>query len=35
VQDEIPGETRGQGVGGTWFVLDPDGAKAGASAPNS
>jgi predicted lipoprotein with Yx(FWY)xxD motif len=35
VQDEIPGETRGQGVGGTWFVLGPDGAKAGASAPNS
>lgn len=35
VQDEIPGETRGQGVGRTWFVLGPDGAKAGASAPNS
>ena len=35
VQDEIPGETRGQGVGGTWFVLGPDGAKLGASAPSS
>jgi predicted lipoprotein with Yx(FWY)xxD motif len=35
VQDEIPGGTRGQGVGGTWFVLGPDGAKAGASAPKS
>ncbi|MFI6446678.1 hypothetical protein [Kitasatospora sp. NPDC050543] len=30
--DTKPGETKGQGVGGTWFVVTPDGKKAGAGA---
>jgi predicted lipoprotein with Yx(FWY)xxD motif len=25
--DEMPGETSGQGVGGTWFAIAPDGKK--------
>jgi predicted lipoprotein with Yx(FWY)xxD motif len=25
--DEMPGETSGQSVGGTWFAIAPDGAK--------
>ncbi|MFE4513006.1 hypothetical protein ACFRMQ_02255 [Kitasatospora sp. NPDC056783] len=28
--DTKPGDTRGQGVGGTWFALTPSGGKAGA-----
>ncbi|RSS67374.1 SCO0930 family lipoprotein [Streptomyces sp. WAC06614] len=27
-KDTAPGETKGQGVGGTWFALAPDGKKA-------
>lgn len=27
-QDTTPGETAGQGVGGTWFAIAPDGRKA-------
>ncbi|MFD7987537.1 hypothetical protein ACFRKE_37360 [Kitasatospora indigofera] len=30
--DTKPGDTKGQGVGGTWFVITPDGKKAGAPA---
>jgi predicted lipoprotein with Yx(FWY)xxD motif len=36
--DTSPGQTRGQGVEGTWFVVSPSGSvirKAGASAPSS
>ncbi|MFI9329754.1 hypothetical protein ACIGZJ_19695 [Kitasatospora sp. NPDC052868] len=29
--DKKPGDTLGQGVGGTWFVLTPTGGKAGAA----
>jgi predicted lipoprotein with Yx(FWY)xxD motif len=29
IQDLVPGQAAGQGVGGTWFVLAPDGSKAG------
>ncbi|GAA2748863.1 MULTISPECIES: SCO0930 family lipoprotein [Kitasatospora] len=31
-QDTAPGDTKGQGVGGTWFALAPDGTKAKAAA---
>ncbi|MEU6234981.1 SCO0930 family lipoprotein [Kitasatospora sp. NPDC047058] len=31
-QDAAAGDTKGQGVGGTWFALAPDGKKAAASA---
>ncbi|MFI6980314.1 hypothetical protein ACIBSV_17210 [Embleya sp. NPDC050154] len=30
--DTKPGETKGQGVGGTWFAVTPDGKKAGVTA---
>ncbi|SEG73216.1 Secreted repeat of unknown function [Thermomonospora echinospora] len=30
-KDESPGDTRGQGVQGTWFVSTPTGKKAGAT----
>ncbi|MGK5632067.1 hypothetical protein, partial [Streptomyces sp. URMC 123] len=30
-KDTAPGDTKGQGVGGTWFGVRPDGTKAGAS----
>ncbi|MGV9270583.1 SCO0930 family lipoprotein [Kitasatospora sp. NPDC003701] len=30
-QDAVPGDTKGQGVGGTWFALAPDGTKAKAA----
>ncbi|MCC3775428.1 hypothetical protein K6I33_006546 [Streptomyces sp. UNOB3_S3] len=29
-KDTKPGETKGQGVGGTWFGVTPDGKKAGS-----
>jgi len=29
-KDTRPGDTKGQGVGGTWFGVTPDGQKAGA-----
>ncbi|MEN3584261.1 SCO0930 family lipoprotein [Streptomyces sp. ZYX-F-203] len=32
VGDEEPGDTNGQGVGGTWFVVAPDGKPVGAPA---
>ncbi|MFB8076986.1 SCO0930 family lipoprotein [Streptomyces sp. NPDC056013] len=28
-KDTAPGQTNGQGVGGTWFAVTPDGGKAG------
>ncbi|MEV6169316.1 hypothetical protein AB0L99_13935 [Streptomyces sp. NPDC051954] len=31
-KDLKPGDTNGQGVGGTWFGVTPDGQKAGAAA---
>ncbi|MGW6919660.1 SCO0930 family lipoprotein [Kitasatospora sp. NPDC054939] len=31
-KDTAPGQTNGQGVGGTWFAVAPDGSKAGAKA---
>ncbi|MBB5956021.1 putative lipoprotein with Yx(FWY)xxD motif [Saccharothrix tamanrassetensis] len=31
-QDAAPGEAKGQGVGGTWFVAAPDGKKAAKAA---
>ncbi|MCA6091863.1 hypothetical protein LE181_06745 [Streptomyces sp. SCA3-4] len=31
-KDTEPGETKGQGVGGTWFGVTPDGKKAGGNA---
>ncbi|MFC9324941.1 SCO0930 family lipoprotein [Kitasatospora sp. NPDC057015] len=31
-QDAAPGDTKGQGVGGTWYALAPDGTKAGTTA---
>lgn len=35
-KDAAPGDTNGQGVGGTWFAVAPDGKKAsGASSPSS
>jgi predicted lipoprotein with Yx(FWY)xxD motif len=30
--DKKPGDTNGQGIGGTWFGITPDGTKAGQSA---
>jgi predicted lipoprotein with Yx(FWY)xxD motif len=30
-KDTAPGQTNGQGVGGTWFGVTPDGTKAGQS----
>lgn len=32
VGDKAPGETNGQGVGGSWFIAAPDGTKAKAAA---
>src|SRR4051794_2801657 len=32
-KDTAPGDTNGQGVGGTWFAAAPTGGKAGAAAP--
>ncbi|MFI6846299.1 hypothetical protein OG535_01435 [Kitasatospora sp. NBC_00085] len=32
-EDKAPGETKGQGVGGTWFISTPDGKKAQAAQP--
>ncbi|MCB5165040.1 SCO0930 family lipoprotein [Streptomyces bambusae] len=29
-KDTAPGQTNGQGVGGTWFAVTPEGGKAGA-----
>ncbi|MFE2868981.1 MULTISPECIES: hypothetical protein [unclassified Embleya] len=29
--DAKPGDTKGQGVNGTWFAVTPDGSKAGAA----
>jgi predicted lipoprotein with Yx(FWY)xxD motif len=34
-KDKKPGDTFGQGVGGTWFGVTPDGKKAGAPAPST
>lgn len=34
-KDKKPGDTFGQGVGGTWFGVTPDGKKAGATAPTT
>jgi predicted lipoprotein with Yx(FWY)xxD motif len=34
-KDKKPGDTFGQGVGGTWFGVTPDGKKAGAPAPTT
>ncbi|XVV01817.1 hypothetical protein ACQPW3_31150 [Actinosynnema sp. CA-248983] len=31
-QDQAPGDAKGQGVGGTWFVAAPDGKKAQQAA---
>ncbi|NEE57607.1 hypothetical protein G3M55_75295, partial [Streptomyces sp. SID8455] len=31
-KDTAPGQTNGQGVGGTWFASAPDGKKAAANA---
>ncbi|WP_030614293.1 SCO0930 family lipoprotein [Streptomyces sclerotialus] len=31
-KDTAPGDTKGQGVGGTWFALAADGGKAGEAA---
>ncbi|MEU1815011.1 hypothetical protein ABZ543_07420 [Streptomyces roseifaciens] len=31
-KDTKPGDTKGQGVGGTWFGVTPDGKKAGGGA---
>lgn len=28
--DKAPGDTNGQGVGGTWYVMSPDGKPVGA-----
>jgi predicted lipoprotein with Yx(FWY)xxD motif len=33
--DTEPGDTNGQGVGGTWFGITPDGQKAGAPADDA
>ncbi|MCW2943206.1 MAG: putative lipoprotein [Actinomycetia bacterium] len=33
-KDATPGDTNGQGVGGTWFAATPAGKKAGATKPN-
>ncbi|MFJ5553384.1 SCO0930 family lipoprotein [Streptomyces sp. NPDC093225] len=32
-KDTAPGQTNGQGVGGTWFAVAPDGKKAGTPLP--
>ncbi|MGW8375873.1 SCO0930 family lipoprotein [Streptomyces sp. ODS28] len=32
-EDTAPGDTKGEGVGGTWHALSPTGAKAKAGAP--
>ena len=32
-KDTKPGDTNGQGVGGTWYASQPDGAKAGVARP--
>jgi predicted lipoprotein with Yx(FWY)xxD motif len=29
VKDQVPCDTKGQGVGGTWFAITPQGKKAG------
>ncbi|WP_433274219.1 hypothetical protein ACQPZA_24820 [Pseudonocardia xinjiangensis] len=29
INDVVPGQVTGQGVGGTWFAIAPDGSKAG------
>ncbi|MFI6416837.1 SCO0930 family lipoprotein [Streptomyces sp. NPDC050842] len=34
-KDTAPGQTNGQGVGGTWFAVTPDGKKAGAQRPGT
>jgi predicted lipoprotein with Yx(FWY)xxD motif len=34
-KDTAPGQTNGQGVGGTWFGVTPEGQKAGPSAPGT
>ncbi|WP_229927265.1 SCO0930 family lipoprotein [Kitasatospora indigofera] len=34
-QDTAPGDTKGQGVGGTWFALAPDGTKAKAAGADA
>ncbi|WP_229844691.1 hypothetical protein [Streptomyces cinnamoneus] len=34
-KDAKPGETKGQGVGGTWFGVAPDGKKAGVGVGNT
>ncbi|RSS58442.1 SCO0930 family lipoprotein [Streptomyces sp. WAC01280] len=34
-KDTAPGQTNGQGVGGTWFAVTPDGKKAGAQQPGT
>ncbi|MFB7593076.1 SCO0930 family lipoprotein [Streptomyces sp. NPDC056169] len=34
-KDTAPGQTNGQGVGGTWFAVTPDGKKAGAGEPGT
>ena len=34
-KDTQPGDTNGQGVGGTWFGVTPDGQKAGQQAGDS
>ncbi|MFF4160854.1 hypothetical protein [Streptomyces sp. NPDC001678] len=34
-KDTKPGETKGQGVGGTWFGVTPDGKKAGGAGGNT
>ncbi|GEB62359.1 SCO0930 family lipoprotein [Streptomyces gardneri] len=34
-KDTAPGQTNGQGVGGTWFAVTPDGKKAGTTAPEA
>jgi predicted lipoprotein with Yx(FWY)xxD motif len=32
-KDAAPGDAKGQGMGGTWFVITPEGKKAQAAAP--
>ncbi|MEV4642532.1 hypothetical protein AB0J80_34835 [Actinoplanes sp. NPDC049548] len=32
-QDTEPGDTKGQGIGDTWFGVRPDGGKAGVESP--
>ncbi len=34
-KDTKPGETKGQGVGGTWFGIAPDGKKTGGAGGNT